>query len=97
MRSTIALMMLMTAVAAPAQERAPDKTPAATKMAMSHQEAMIADAEDAWVKPPVDEAAAVSHGAVTVEGQRIAYTATAGTLTIRDKDGKPTGSMFYTA
>jgi carboxypeptidase C (cathepsin A) len=97
MRSTIALMMLMTAVAAPAQERAPDKTPAATKMAKSHQEAMIADAEDAWVKPPVDEAAAVSHGAVTVEGQRIAYTATAGTLTIRDNDGKPTGSMFYTA
>ncbi|HEU4968610.1 S10 family peptidase [Sphingomonas sp.] len=97
MRSTIALMMLMTAVAAPAQETAPDKTPAATKLAKSHQQEMIAEAEDAWVKPPVDEPASVSHGAVTVEGQRIAYTATAGTLTIRDNDGKPTGSMFYTA
>jgi carboxypeptidase C (cathepsin A) len=98
MRATIALVMLMTAAAAPAQDRAAaEKNPAAAKQANTHQEAMIAEAEQAWVKPPVDEADSVSHGAVTVGGQRIAYTATAGTLTIRDDSGKPTGSMFYTA
>ncbi|HYZ47272.1 MAG TPA: hypothetical protein VE567_00095, partial [Sphingomonas sp.] len=74
-----------------------DKSPAAAKQGKTHQDELIADAETAWVKPPVDEAAAVSHGAVTVGGQRIAYTATAGTLTIRDNDGKPTASVFYTA
>jgi carboxypeptidase C (cathepsin A) len=34
---------------------------------------------------------------VTVAGRRLPYTASAGTLTIRDSEGKPTASMFYTA
>jgi carboxypeptidase C (cathepsin A) len=99
MRLMLAALMLMTAAAAPAQERTSgaDKSPGATKQANTHQEAMIAEAESAWVKPAVDEAAAISRGAVTVGGQRIPYTATAGTLTIRDNDGKPTASVFYTA
>lgn len=63
----------------------------------THRDAMIAEVEDAWARPAVDEHTAVSHGAVTVGGQRIAYTATAGTVTIRDGDGKPTASIFYTA
>jgi hypothetical protein len=58
---------------------------------------MIAEAEANWVRPPVDEGASTSSGAVTVSGVRIPYTATAGTLTIRDDDGKPTASIFYTA
>ncbi len=33
---------------------------------------MIAEAEANWVRPPVDEAAAVSTGAVAVSGVRIA-------------------------
>ncbi|MBV9748700.1 MAG: peptidase S10, partial [Acetobacteraceae bacterium] len=49
------------------------------------------------VKPPVAETASVSHGSVTVNGRAIAYTATAGTVTIRDDEGKPTASMFYVA
>ncbi|MHB8424866.1 MAG: S10 family peptidase [Gammaproteobacteria bacterium] len=36
-------------------------------------------------------------GTVTVEGQAIKYKAVAGTLILKDKDGKPTGSMFYVA
>ena len=36
-------------------------------------------------------------GTVTVEGQRIDYKAVAGTLVLKNKDGKPTGSMFYVA
>ncbi|HEY0622050.1 S10 family peptidase [Sphingomonas sp.] len=56
-----------------------------------------AEAEAAQVRAPVEEQSAVSKGSVTVAGQRIAYTATAGTLTIRDDEAKPSASYFYTA
>jgi len=39
----------------------------------------------------------VTQGSVTVEGKKIDYTATAGTIILRDQDGHPTGSMFYVA
>lgn len=61
------------------------------------RETMKAEAEAAQARAPVEERAEVSKGSVTVGGERIAYTATAGTLTIRDDDGKPTASYFYTA
>ncbi|WP_371919254.1 hypothetical protein, partial [Pseudomonas sp. MPR-R1B] len=38
----------------------------------------------------------VTHHAITVNGKTIDYEATAGTLTLRDDEGKPIGSMFYT-
>jgi carboxypeptidase C (cathepsin A) len=52
--------------------------------------------------PPVSHTApqaqkSVTHGHVTVEGQRINYNATAGTIILKNQDGKPTGSMFYVA
>ncbi|WP_372782827.1 S10 family peptidase [Phenylobacterium sp.] len=46
---------------------------------------------------PVQEQAKLSHHTVTVGGRTIPYTATAGTLTLRDDDGKPIASMFYVA
>ncbi|QUD87264.1 S10 family peptidase [Phenylobacterium montanum] len=46
---------------------------------------------------PIREIRRTSHHTVTIGGKQIAYTATAGTLTIRDDDGKPTASMFYVA
>ena len=39
----------------------------------------------------------VTHGAVSVEGHRINYTATAGTLVIKNKDEKPITTMSYVA
>ncbi|EQD50160.1 serine carboxypeptidase family protein, partial [mine drainage metagenome] len=39
----------------------------------------------------------VTHGSVVVDGKRIDYTATAGTIILRNKAGKPTASMFYVA
>lgn len=69
-----------------------------TDTKVKHADAMAADAEAAWSRPPVDEREAVSHGQVaTSSGARIGYTATAGTLTIRDDDAKPIASVFYTA
>jgi carboxypeptidase C (cathepsin A) len=45
----------------------------------------------------VAEVAKVTHHTVAVGGRPIPYTATAGTLTLRDDDGKPIASMFYVA
>ncbi|MGB9430395.1 MAG: peptidase S10 [Gammaproteobacteria bacterium] len=38
-----------------------------------------------------------TQGSVTVEGQSIKYKAVAGTIILKNKDDKPTGSMFYIA
>jgi len=39
----------------------------------------------------------VTHQTLVQHGHRIAYTTHAGTLTLRDGDGKPTAKMFYVA
>ncbi|MGH8128062.1 MAG: S10 family peptidase [Gammaproteobacteria bacterium] len=39
----------------------------------------------------------VTHGSVTVEGHSISYTAKAGTLVLKNKQGKPIASMSYFA
>ncbi|HET7394954.1 MAG TPA: peptidase S10, partial [Gammaproteobacteria bacterium] len=54
-------------------------------------------------KSPAASAAApkaeksVTHGSVTVGGETVKYTATAGTLILKNSEDKPTGSMFYVA
>ncbi|MGH6911753.1 MAG: S10 family peptidase, partial [Phenylobacterium sp.] len=58
-------------------------------------ERKISDAD--IVTAPVNEVAKTSRHSVAVGGRTIPYTATAGTLTIRDDDGKPIASMFYVA
>ena len=44
-----------------------------------------------------NEHTAVSHGSVTVGGTAVAYTATAGHLSVPDAGGAPEASMFYVA
>ncbi|MGH8403588.1 MAG: peptidase S10, partial [Gammaproteobacteria bacterium] len=46
---------------------------------------------------PASPQESTTQGSVMVEGQTIKYKAVAGTLILKDKDGKPTGSMFYVA
>jgi len=46
---------------------------------------------------PIAEARVASRHSAIIGGRQVAYTATAGTLTIRDDEGKPTASMFYVA
>jgi carboxypeptidase C (cathepsin A) len=46
---------------------------------------------------PVAEVAKATHHTIATPHGVIGYTATAGTLTIRDDDGKPIASMFYVA
>jgi carboxypeptidase C (cathepsin A) len=45
--------------------------------------------------PP--EKSSVTHHEMTLGGRSLRYTATAGTLLIRDEEDKPYGSMFYVA
>ena len=74
----------------------PDK-PDKGDIARQHQDDKDAAAVEGWVKAPVaEQAVATRHVAQTAKGS-MKYTATAGTLTIRDDEGKPIASMFYIA
>jgi carboxypeptidase C (cathepsin A) len=46
---------------------------------------------------PVEEQARSSEHGIVLNGRPLRYRATAGTLTLRNRDGKPTASMFYVA
>ena len=46
---------------------------------------------------PIHEQSRSTHHVWTAGGRAIPYTATAGTLTLRDDEGKPIASMFYVA
>lgn len=50
-----------------------------------------------WARAPVVETEVTTSHAVQAHGRTLRYKATAGTLTIRDNDGMPTASLFYTA
>jgi carboxypeptidase C (cathepsin A) len=46
--------------------------------------------------PPVETASRTKHE-ITLNGKKVPYTATAGTLVLKKDDGKPWASMFYVA
>lgn len=55
-------------------------------------------ASDAKLKAPAPKARTVqTHGSIEIDGKTIRYTATTGTIILRDKDNQPIGSMFYVA
>jgi len=62
-----------------------------------HSEALIDAAKSGYADAPVEERAVQTRHSAAVSGRTIPYTATAGTLTIRDNGGKPKASIFYTA
>jgi len=76
------LLALVLAIAA----FAADKAPAA-------KTAVVA----ASATPTPKEEKTISQGNVTINGQNIRYTATTGTLLLRDDKGEPTASVFYVA
>jgi carboxypeptidase C (cathepsin A) len=62
-----------------------------------HSEALIEQAKSGYADAPVDEKAVTTRHSAEVSGRVLPYSATAGTLTIRDNAGKPKASIFYTA
>ena len=51
----------------------------------------------ATARAPIEDQTSVTSHTVQAHGQSLAYKATAGTITIRDDDGKPVASLFYVA
>lgn len=90
-------LLLCSSAAATAQGAAEPKVERSRAGGEDHRDKMKEQAEAGWAIPPVEEQEARSKGRVTVGGRSLGYTATAGTLTVRDIEGKPTASMFYTA
>ena len=62
-----------------------------------HKDDLAKAAASAWQGAPVEERTVSTRHSAVVDGRTVPYTATAGTLTIRDAEGKPTASIFYTA
>jgi carboxypeptidase C (cathepsin A) len=52
---------------------------------------------DRFPAPPAVETTSKTQHEITVNGTKISYTATAGTLVLKKDDGKPWASMFYVA
>ena len=86
----VALVSLAFSCAAIAQER-----PAAAQNANQNANKDQQPAEHETPIPP--EKTSTTHHELSLGGKSIKYTATAGTLLIRDQDDKPYGSIFYVA
>lgn len=95
---TIPLLTALT-IAAPAlaQDAPKDAQPGGKSPAAIHDEKVAQDLADAWVAPPAKEQESVTAHSVVVDGRTLKYHATAGTVTIKDDDAKPTASVFYVA
>ncbi|MGD0729957.1 MAG: peptidase S10 [Terracidiphilus sp.] len=89
----VALASIFLSPAAPAQE-AKNPTPTATG-ADSHKDADKDANKEATPVPP--EKPVATHHELALGGKTLKYTATAGTLIIRDQEDKPYGSIFYVA
>lgn len=99
-RFRLPLLALATAIALPSLASAQDKPGKGddkSAIAKGHQQDKDDDAQAGWVKAPVMEQASVTHHVATTHAGPMKYTATAGTLTIRDDDAKPIASVFYVA
>src|SRR5579872_4395026 len=55
------------------------------------------DSKTEAVKPAATEKSSVTEHTIQIGGQTIAYTATAGTILLKDDKGEPTPSVYYTA
>jgi carboxypeptidase C (cathepsin A) len=85
--------LMLFAAAAPVRADEDADAPAAADKKDSQDDKI----EAATARPPVEEASSVTSHTIVARGQTLAYKAVAGTLTIRDDDGKPTASLFYVA
>ncbi|HVC90505.1 MAG TPA: hypothetical protein VND66_07780 [Acidobacteriaceae bacterium] len=85
--AVLSVILAGTTVLAQAQDKKPGEPTA--------QPPGAADA-DKPVPPPKEQSSVTQH-TLSLNGQTIHYTATAGNLIIRDDNGKPNGSVFYVA
>jgi carboxypeptidase C (cathepsin A) len=81
----IACLPLLSVLALPAAAQAP------APVGKPQEQAKPAD------KPMPEEKSSVTHHTLTLDGKRLPYTATAGTLLLKDEDGTVKASVFYVA
>ena len=81
------LLALLLLLSLPALAQAPDA---------AKPEAKDAKPDAKQAKPP-EEKSAVTHHTLTLDGQKLPYTATAGNLLLKDDDGTVKASVFYIA
>ncbi len=74
--------------------RAQDHPPAPSA---DHDDHKDADKDKDKESPIPPEKSSITHHEFTASGKSLKYTATAGTLLIRNEDDKPYGSLFYVA
>jgi carboxypeptidase C (cathepsin A) len=67
------------------------------EVAHDHEKNSGRDSDADTAKATVEEKSVSKRDTVTVGGRRVSYTATPGTLTLRDDEGAPIASMFYVA
>jgi carboxypeptidase C (cathepsin A) len=80
---------------APSPQESNPRNPEPARSA--HEQGQGGDQKGNENAPVPPERAAVTHHEMTLGGKPLKYTATAGTLLIRDEEDKPYGSMFYVA
>src|SRR5580704_8606971 len=104
LRLALAGVTLALSVSAIAQEKKPEAQPGATQQKSFEPERENPDARShepgnegdhaAANKPVPPETTSVTHHEMSLNGQAIHYTATAGNLIIKDEQEKPYGSIF---
>lgn len=99
MRLLFAASAITLLVAAPALGQSSTSSAGAKSKSLDalHSEAMIEQAKSGYADAPVEERTVQTQHSAAAGGRVLSYTATAGTLTIRDTAGKPKASIFYTA
>ena len=97
MRFLLAASAAALVIAAPVFAQSSPDRDKGKSVAELHSEQLAKEAASAWAGAPVEERTVSTRHTAVVDGRTLPYTATAGTLTIRDADGKPTASIFYTA
>ncbi|MEI9904059.1 MAG: hypothetical protein WDN06_08780 [Asticcacaulis sp.] len=96
--AAISLAAVPHALQAAAKDQKSDASSSSSSSSDDDDDKSIADQiTKATATAPVTEKSSVTNHSVTIKGKKIDYKATAGTLTIRDDDGKPTASVFYVA
>ena len=73
------------------------KTDASSEQKDDDSEDIQKQINKATAYAPIKEVAKSTKHSVNIRGKKVDYTATAGTLTIRDDNGMPTASVFYVA
>ncbi len=89
--------VLIPAILAQGQGRRPGGQPPAPSSAQPDAAAKPAAGSEQFPAPPAVERTSETKHEITVNGKKIPYTATAGTLVLKKEDGKPWASIFYVA